>query len=158
MLRESVDVALTWVRAHAFELGLTRAPDADLLAQRGVHVHCPGGAIPKDGPSAGLAHAVALVSLFSGRPVPARLAMTGEVSLRGRVLPVGGIREKLLGAQRAGVERVLIPKENSRELREVPAEVRQALEVVEVERIWEALRVVWPEARWEGEWVVESRL
>ena len=158
VLKESVEVALTWVRAHAYELGLTRAADEDILARRSIHVHCPSGAVPKDGPSAGLAHAVALVSLFSGRAVPATLAMTGEVSLRGRVLPVGGVREKLIGALRAGVRTVLLPKGKAKDIREVPDEVRDGLEIVEVGGIWEALRTVWPDVRWAQEWVVESRL
>ena len=123
-----------------------------------MHVHCLRGAIPKDRPSAGLAHVLALVSLFSGRPVPARLTTKGEVSLRARVIQVGGITEELIGAARARVERVLLPKENGKDVREVPEEVRRGFEVVEVERIWEALKEVWPDVRWAEEWVVESRL
>ena len=158
VLKESVEVALTWVRAHAYELGISRAPDEDILANRSIHVHCPSGAVPKDGPSAGLAHAVALVSLFSGRPVPAMVAMTGELSLRGRVMPVGGIREKLIGAMRAGVKTVLLPKSNAKDVKEVPDEVQKGLEIVEVSKIWEALKVIWPDVRWSEQWVVESRL
>ncbi|KAI4143223.1 MAG: hypothetical protein LQ340_007077, partial [Diploschistes diacapsis] len=139
VLKESVEVALSWVKGHACDLGLTSEPGADIMKDRSVHVHCPAGAVPKDGPSAGLAHVVALVSLFSGKPVPAHIAMTGEVSLRGRVMPVGGIREKLVGALRAGVGMVLLPKRNERDLEEVPAEVREGLETVLVEGIWEAL-------------------
>ena len=107
VLKESVSVALTWVRAHAVALGLTDDPETDIMRARALHVHCPAGAVPKDGPSAGLAHAVALISLLSGRPVPPAVAMTGEVSLRGKVTPVGGIKEKLIGALRAGVKIVL---------------------------------------------------
>ena len=159
VLKESVEVALTWVKAHAFELGLTRHHDVDIMAHRAVHVHCPSGAIPKDGPSAGLAHTIALVSLFSGKAVPPTIAMTGEISLRGRVLPVGGIKEKLIGALRAGVKTVLLPKGNSKDVMDLPKEVRDGLHIVEVGRIWEALRIVWPETRWgEETWVVESRL
>ena len=159
VLKESVEVALTWVKAHAFELGLTRHHDVDIMAHRAVHVHCPSGAIPKDGPSAGLAHTVALISLFSGKAVPPTMAMTGEVSLRGRVLPVGGIKEKLIGALRAGVKTVLLPKGNSKDVDDLPKEVREGLKIVEVARIWDALRVIWPDTRWgEDAWVVESRL
>jgi ATP-dependent Lon protease len=150
VLKESVEVALTWVKAHAFELGLARDSDSDIMANRSIHVHCPSGAIPKDGPSAGLAHTVALVSLFSGRAVRPDLAMTGEVSLRGRVLPVGGIKEKLIGAMRAGVKTVLLPKGNAKDVKELPVEVKNGLEIIEVASIWEALRTVWPDNRWEG--------
>ncbi|KAJ5645821.1 ATPaseAAA-typecore [Penicillium lividum] len=109
VLKESVEVALTWVKAHSFELGLTHDPNEDVMKSRSLHVHCPSGAIPKDGPSAGLAHTVALISLFSNKAVPPQIAMTGEISLRGRVMPVGGIKEKLIGALRAGVKTVLLP-------------------------------------------------
>ncbi|KAH7061929.1 Lon protease C-terminal proteolytic domain-containing protein [Paraphoma chrysanthemicola] len=157
VLKESVEVALTWVKAHAFELGLTTNPDTDIMKNRSIHVHCPAGATPKDGPSAGLAHTIALISLFSGKPVPPTLAMTGEVSLRGRVLPVGGIKEKLIGALRAGVERVLLPEGNRKDARDLPEEVKLGLKIEFVGGIWEALGCVWPE-RWEGRGVVESRL
>ncbi|KAF1841283.1 ATP-dependent protease La [Cucurbitaria berberidis CBS 394.84] len=160
VLKESVEVALTWVKAHAFELGLSASEDEDIMKSRSIHVHCPSGAIPKDGPSAGLAHTVALISLFSGKPVPPTLAMTGEVSLRGRVLPVGGIKEKLIGALRAGVERVLLPEGNRKDARDLPNEVKQGLKIEFVGHIWEALGLVWPE-RWEGRGAAgswESRL
>jgi ATP-dependent Lon protease len=159
VLKESVEVALTWVKAHAFELDLTRSPDEDIMKARSIHVHCPSGAIPKDGPSAGLAHTVALISLFAGISVPPTLAMTGEVSLRGRVLPVGGIKEKLIGALRAGVERVLLPEGNRKDARDLPEEVRHGLKIEFVGHIWEALGLVWPEW-WEGRGLgmTESRL
>ncbi|KAF2816356.1 ATP-dependent protease La [Mytilinidion resinicola] len=151
VLKESVEVALTWVKAHAFELALTHAPEEDIMKNRSIHVHCPSGAIPKDGPSAGLAHTVALISLFSGKAVPPSLAMTGEVSLRGRVLPVGGIKEKLIGALRAGVERVLLPEGNRKDVRDLPTEVLEGLRIDHVSHIWEALKFVWPESSWPGE-------
>lgn len=157
VLKESVEVALTWVKSHAADLNL--APRGiDIMKDRAIHVHCPSGAIPKDGPSAGLAHTVALVSLFSNTPVPPSLAMTGEVSLRGRVLPVGGIKEKLIGALRAGVERVLLPEANRKDAADLPQEVKEGLRIDFVATIWEALGLVWPE-RWEGAvGVGESRL
>ena len=159
VLKESVEVALSWVKAHAFELGLSASEDEDIMRNRAIHVHCPSGAIPKDGPSAGLAHTVALISLFSGKPVPPTLAMTGEVSLRGRVLPVGGIKEKLIGALRAGVERVLLPEGNRKDARDLPEEVQRGLKIEFVGHIWEGIGLVWPE-RWGGERGVgwESRL
>lgn len=130
VLKESVEVALTWVKAHSYELGLTHDHNEDVMKSRSLHVHCPSGAIPKDGPSAGLAHTVALISLFSNKPVPPQIAMTGEVSLRGRVMPVGGIKEKLIGAHRAGVKTVLLPDHNRKEVKEVPQEVQKDLEII----------------------------
>ena len=132
VLKESVEVALTWVKAHAFELGLTQDANKDIMNNRSVHVHCPSGAIPKDGPSAGLAHTIALISLFSGKAVPPQIAMTGEISLRGRVTAVGGIKEKLIGALRAGVKAVLLPAHNRKDVKDVPDEVKQGLEIIHV--------------------------
>lgn len=130
VLKESVEVALTWVKAHSFDLGLTPDPNEDIMKNRSLHVHCPSGAIPKDGPSAGLAHTIGLISLFTGKPVPPQMAMTGEVSLRGRVMPVGGIKEKLIGALRAGVKSVLLPYANRKDVKDVPQEVHDGLEIV----------------------------
>jgi ATP-dependent Lon protease len=132
VLKESVEVALTWVKAHSYDLGLTHDPNEDIMKNRSVHVHCPSGAIPKDGPSAGLAHTIALISLFSHKAVPPQIAMTGEVSLRGRVMPVGGIKEKLIGAHRAGVKTVLLPAHNKKDVKDVPEEVKKDLEIVHV--------------------------
>lgn len=161
VLKESVEVALTWVKAHSYELGLTADANEDIMKHRSVHVHCPSGAIPKDGPSAGLAHTIALISLFSGKAVPPTIAMTGEVSLRGRVMPVGGIKEKLIGALRAGVRTVLLPNHNRKDVKDLPEEVKEGLEIIHVGHIWEAMRHVWPEAHWPGEQHlagIESRL
>ena len=132
VLKESVEVALTWVKAHSYELGLTHDANEDIMKNRSVHVHCPSGAIPKDGPSAGLAHTIALISLFSGKAVPPTIAMTGEVSLRGRVMPVGGIKEKLIGALRAGVRTVLLPVGNRKDVKDLPEEVKEGLEIINV--------------------------
>ncbi|KAK5100934.1 hypothetical protein LTR70_001028 [Exophiala xenobiotica] len=151
VLKESVEVALTWVKAHAYELGLTNQADENIMKKRSIHVHCPSGAIPKDGPSAGLAHTIALISLFSGKAVPPTIAMTGEISLRGRVMPVGGIKEKLIGAHRAGVKTVLVPGQNRKDVKDVPREVFEGetgLEVVYVRHIYDALRRVWPDSAW----------
>lgn len=161
VLKESVEVALTWVKAHSFDLGLSHDPNEDIMKNRSLHVHCPSGAIPKDGPSAGLAHTIALISLFSGKSVPPQIAMTGEISLRGRVLPVGGIKEKLIGALRAGVKVVLLPYANRKDVKDVPQEVKDGLEIIHVKHIWEALRVVWPETHFPGQQhlnMFESRL
>ncbi len=149
VLKESVEVALSWVKSHAVDLSLAASPDEDIMRNRAIHVHCPSGAVPKDGPSAGLAHTIALISLFSGKRVPPTLAMTGEVSLRGRVLPVGGIKEKLIGALAAGVERVLLPEGNRKDVREVPDEVKRGIKIEFVGHVWDGVRGVWPEV-WEG--------
>ena len=135
VMRESAAAALSWVRSHAEELGL----DEKAMAPREIHLHVPAGAVPKDGPSAGVALVTAIVSLLSNRSAQSRVAMTGEISLRGRVLPVGGIKGKLLAASRAGIETVVIPKRNVKDLQEVPEEVRNALGIHLVDTIDEAL-------------------
>jgi ATP-dependent Lon protease len=138
VMKESVQAALAWVRSHASELGL----EADFWQRSDIHVHVPAGAIPKDGPSAGVTMATALVSLLTGRPVRPGLAMTGEVSLSGRVLPVGGIKEKILAAHRAGVRSVILPRRNEKNLLEdVPATVRDVMTFHLVDSIPEVLRV-----------------
>ncbi|MGD0239709.1 MAG: endopeptidase La [Streptosporangiaceae bacterium] len=125
VMKESVRIALSYLRSHGAELGL---PVGD-LKDRGVHVHVPAGAVPKDGPSAGVTMTTALASLLSGRPVRSDVAMTGEVSLTGRVLPIGGVKQKLLAAHRAGITTVLIPQRNEPDLDDVPAEVLEKLDV-----------------------------
>ncbi|TAQ84200.1 hypothetical protein B7494_g7472 [Chlorociboria aeruginascens] len=142
VLKESVEVALSWVKAHAYELGLTHDPLENIMKKRSIHVHCPSGAIPKDGPSAGMAHTIALISLFSGKAVPPTMAMTGEISLRGRVTAVGGIKEKLIGALRAGVKTVLLPAQNKKDVKDLPQEVKDGLEIIHVRHIWEAMRYI----------------
>jgi ATP-dependent Lon protease len=142
VMKESVQAALSWVRSHAGELGI--APD--FWERSDIHVHVPAGAIPKDGPSAGVTMAMALVSLLTERPLRSGLAMTGEVSLSGRVLPVGGIKEKVLAAHRAGVRTVILPRRNEKNLLEdVPVVVRQAMTFHLVDSIPEALRVAFDE-------------
>ncbi|KAI1174629.1 Lon protease C-terminal proteolytic domain-containing protein [Nemania sp. FL0916] len=148
VLEESVKVARSWVRNHAYELRLTREPTENIMKNRSLHVHCPSGAVPKDGPSSGMAQAIALISLLSGRPVPPTMAMTGEFQLSGHVKRVGGIKEKLIGAYRAGVKTVLLPAQNEKDAREVPSEVRDGLKIIYVSHIWEAIRHVWPDAQW----------
>ena len=125
VMQESANLALSYVRARAERLGLRR----DFLDTVDLHVHVPEGAIPKDGPSAGITLATALISVLTGIPVRADLAMTGELTLRGRILPIGGLKEKLLAAHRQGRKAVLIPSENERHLEEVPAEVREQLSI-----------------------------
>jgi ATP-dependent Lon protease len=135
VMRESAQIAHSYVRSKASQLGI----DPTLFQEVDVHVHVPAGAIPKDGPSAGLAMVMAVASLFSGRPVRGDAGMTGEVTLRGRVLPVGGIKMKLLAAHRAGLKSVILPKRNEKDLDDLPQEVRKELRIFLVERIDEAL-------------------
>jgi ATP-dependent Lon protease len=136
VMKESVQAALSWVRSHTRQLGI----DPDFWERSDVHVHVPAGAIPKDGPSAGVTMATALVSLLTGRPVRGGLAMTGEISLSGRVLPVGGIKEKVLAAHRAGIRTVVLPKRNEKNLMEdVPAAVRNVMTVRLAERVEDVL-------------------
>ncbi len=137
VMRESARIALSYVRSKATELGV----ESDVFAQMDAHVHVPAGAIPKDGPSAGVAMVMAIASLFTGRPVRGDVGMTGEVTLRGRVLPIGGVKMKVLAAHRAGLTTVILPKRNERDLEELPEDVRTKMRFVLVDRIDEALAV-----------------
>ncbi|HEY8123280.1 MAG TPA: endopeptidase La [Myxococcota bacterium] len=135
VMKESAEAALSWVRANADSLGII----SSALAGSELHLHVPAGAVPKDGPSAGVALVTAIVSALSGKRAHGHVAMTGEISLRGKVLPVGGIKQKLLAAQRAGVQTVLIPRRNTKDLVDVPAEVIEKLEIVPLDAIEQAL-------------------
>jgi ATP-dependent Lon protease len=137
VMQESAEAALSWVRSHADQLGL----EPEWFGDHDIHVHVPAGAVPKDGPSAGITMVTAIVSLVSGRPVSEEVAMTGEVTLTGQVLPIGGVREKVLAAQRAGVGTVILPKENEPDLEDLPAETRKGLEFVLAEHVDEVLGV-----------------
>jgi ATP-dependent Lon protease len=143
VMKESAQAALSYVRRRAKQLGLGR----DFYQKVDLHVHVPEGGVPKDGPSAGITMATALVSALTGIPVRANIAMTGEITLRGRVLPIGGLKEKLIAAVRGGIETVLIPKENERDLKEIPAKVKRRLHIRYVEHMDEVLRyaLVFPE-------------
>src|SRR5690242_20485514 len=146
VMKESARAAWTYAKSHADSLGIP----AGRLQDSDVHVHVPAGAIPKDGPSAGVTMATALVSALSGRPARHDLAMTGEVTLRGKVLPIGGVKEKVLGAVRAGIQTIILPKENGRDLEDLPAEVRQTLEVHLVSDLGEVLSLALRGARFEA--------
>ena len=136
VMKESAQAARSWVRAHGPEYGV----DPDFYKQLDIHIHVPEGAVPKDGPSAGVTMATALVSALSGRPVRQDVAMTGEITLRGRVLPIGGLKEKLLAAYRAGLKTILLPKENKKDLEDVPAHVLAQFQIVLIENIEDVLK------------------
>ena len=138
VMRESAQTALSYLKSRAGELGI----DVDRLEKSDIHLHVPAGATPKEGPSAGVALAVSLVSMLTGRAVRSDVAMTGEITLRGRVLPVGGIRDKVLAAQRAGIRTVVLPTRNEKDLEEVPAEVRGAVSFVLADDFDDVLKVV----------------
>ncbi|MDT8893979.1 endopeptidase La [Halomonas sp. I1] len=137
VMKESVSAAQTVVRARAISLGV----DPERFEKEDLHIHVPEGATPKDGPSAGIAMVTAMISAYTGRPVRCDVAMTGEVNLRGEVLPIGGLKEKLLAARRGGIKTVLIPEENRRDLKEVPDNIKDALEIRPVRWIDEVLEV-----------------
>ncbi|MBE4206613.1 endopeptidase La [Vibrio parahaemolyticus] len=137
VMQESIQAAMTVVRSRADKLGI----NSDFYEKKDIHVHVPEGATPKDGPSAGTAMCTALVSALTGNPVKAEVAMTGEITLRGEVLPIGGLKEKLLAAHRGGIKTVLIPKDNERDLEEIPENVIADLQVIPVQWIDEVLKV-----------------
>lgn len=136
VMRESAQAGVSYIRSRAAELGI----EEDFHAQKDLHIHLPEGAIPKDGPSAGITMATAVISALTGRAVRGDLAMTGEITLRGRVLPVGGIKEKVLAAHRLGIRTIILPKENRRDLEDIPADIRKELRFVEVEHMDEVLK------------------
>ena len=135
VMQESMQAALTWVRSNAAQLGIQE----NFFAEHDIHIHVPAGAIPKDGPSAGVTMTTAMVSAAAGRPVRRDLAMTGEVTLRGRVLPIGGVKDKLLAAHRAGLKTFVLPAKNQRDLHEIEKDILDAIEVVPVETLSEVL-------------------
>lgn len=125
VMKESGQAALSWVRAHAASYGI----DEDFHKNQDIHIHVPEGAVPKDGPSAGVTMTVALISALSMRRVRQDIAMTGEITLGGRVLPIGGIKEKLLAAYRAKIRRLALPKENRKDVQELPEYIQEAFEI-----------------------------
>ena len=135
VMKESAQAALSYLRSQAASFGLKGA----VSKGREIHVHVPEGAIPKDGPSAGITMAMAMYSALSGRPARSDVAMTGEITLRGEVLAIGGLNEKLLAAQRSGIRKVLIPDENKKELTEIQEKVKEGLTIVPISRIEQAL-------------------
>jgi ATP-dependent Lon protease len=140
VMKESAQAAQSFLWSHAAEFGI----DSALFRRNGVHIHVPAGAIPKDGPSAGVTMASALASAYRKQPLRADTAMTGEITLTGLVLPVGGIKEKVLAARRAGIKRIILPKQNQSDLRELPDPVRQETEFIFAEKIEDVLRAALP--------------
>src|SRR5947207_4306933 len=136
VMKESISAAASYVRSRAITYGV----EPPLFDRRDIHVHVPEGATPKDGPSAGIAMVTAIVSVMTGIPVRHEVAMTGEITLRGRVLPIGGLKEKLLAALRAGIKKVIIPEENAKDLAEIPDNVKSGLEIVPVARMDDVLK------------------
>jgi len=134
-MQESAQAALSYTRSRAAQLGI----DPDEFEQIDAHVHLPEGAVPKEGPSAGITLATAMISALTQRPIRREVAMTGEITLRGRVLPVGGIREKILAAHRVGIKKVLLPRRNEKDLAEIPKRSLRGLEVVLVGHMDEVL-------------------
>ncbi len=143
VMKESAQAALSYLRAEAKKLGLSPSFYRDTE----IHIHLPEGSIPKDGPSAGITMAMALYSAISGRPARSDVAMTGEITLRGEILAIGGLNEKLLAAQRSGIRTVLIPQENVKDLAEIPARIKEGVQIVPIARIEDALPHVFPVRR-----------
>ena len=142
VMRESAQAALSWVRGHTRDLGL----EEDWFEHKDVHIHVPAGAVPKDGPSAGIAMATALASLAMGRPVSEEVAMTGEITLTGQVLPIGGLRDKVLAAERAGIKTVILPKENEGDLDDLPRDVRKEMTFVLADHVDDVMEAAFPGA------------
>jgi ATP-dependent Lon protease len=137
VMKESAEIALSYVRSHAEDLGLS----AESATKRRFHVHVPAGAVPKDGPSAGVTMTTALTSLLTGRPVRSTVGMTGEVTLQGKVLPIGGVKQKVLAAHRAGLTEVILPARNGGDLDDVPEAVRDQLSFHLVDDVADVLAV-----------------
>lgn len=140
-MQESAKIAQSYIWAHAAELGV----DPEAIKNNGVHVHVPAGAIPKDGPSAGVTMTSAMASIYTGLPARSDIAMTGEVTLAGLVLPIGGVKEKVLAARRCGINRVILPLGNKKDLRDLPDHVRQEMQFHFVSRVEEVLSLVIPQ-------------
>jgi ATP-dependent Lon protease len=152
VMKESISAAASYVRSRAIDFGI----EPPMFDRKDIHVHVPEGATPKDGPSAGVAMVTAIVSVMTGIPVRKDVAMTGEITLRGRVLPIGGLKEKLLAALRGGIKRVLIPEDNAKDLADIPENVKSGLDIVPVARMDEVIRqalvrppvpIAWDEAK-----------
>jgi len=154
VMKESIDAASSFVRSKSPSLGI----EPPLFEKLDIHVHVPEGATPKDGPSAGVAMVTSIVSVLTEIPVRRDIAMTGEVTLRGNVLPIGGLKEKLLAALRGGIKTVLIPKENAKDLREIPDQVKNGLEIIPLSHVSEVLNIALTEKPKPIEWEPTSMI
>jgi len=137
IMQESARAAMSYARSKLAEFGV----EENVFENQDVHIHVPSGATPKDGPSAGIAMATALISILSNKPVNKYVAMTGEITLRGRVLPIGGLKEKALGALRAGIKTIVIPEKNRRDLEEIPLYVKKKINFIPVKNMSEVLDI-----------------
>jgi ATP-dependent Lon protease len=146
VMKESGQAALSYVRSRAKELGIKD----DIFSKTDMHIHVPAGAIPKDGPSAGITMATAIASAFTGMPVSKNVAMTGEVTLRGRVLPIGGLKEKTLAAKRMGIRKVIVPARNRKDLEDIPKYIKKDMEFVFAETMDDVLKVALKRSRKTG--------
>jgi ATP-dependent Lon protease len=135
VMKESAQAAVSYVRSRAEQLNI----DSSFYRKQDLHIHIPEGAIPKDGPSAGIAMCTSVVSALTKRPARRDVAMTGEITLRGRVLPIGGLKEKIIAAHRGGIKKVIIPKENEKDLRDIPSSISKQLTIIPVEHLDEVL-------------------
>jgi ATP-dependent Lon protease len=135
-MQESIQAAVSYIRSQAPKFGI----DPELFEKRDIHIHVPEGAIPKDGPSAGVAMCTSIVSALTGIPISKDIAMTGEITLRGRILQIGGLKEKLLAAHRGGIKKVLIPVDNQKDLEDIPDNVKVGIQIIPVAKADEALK------------------
>jgi ATP-dependent Lon protease len=147
VMKESAQAALAYVRSKAKELGI----EEDFFEKNDIHIHVPAGAIPKDGPSAGVTMFVALTSLLTNTPVRSDIAMTGEITLRGLVLPVGGIKEKVLAGMRAGIQTIILPKKNEKDLEEIPEHIRKQMNFEFIQKMDEAIELALKHSEPRGE-------
>jgi ATP-dependent Lon protease len=154
VMKESVQAAESYVKSRSVEFGIKPT----VFNKRDIHVHVPEGATPKDGPSAGVAMVTTIVSVLTGIPVRREVAMTGEVTLRGRVLPIGGLKEKLLAALRAGIKTVLIPSENEKDLADIPDNVKKGLELIPVENVDQVLKAALVKPLTPVEWIEPAEI
>jgi ATP-dependent Lon protease len=136
VMKESAQAALSYVRSQATEFGLNK----DFYEKTDIHIHVPAGAIPKDGPSAGVTMTTAIVSMLTGKVVKHDLAMTGEITLRGKVMPIGGVKEKVLAAMRAGIKTVILPEKNKNDLEDVPEDLRKEMKFIFVDTIDQVIK------------------
>jgi len=136
VMKESAQAAFSYIRSKSEQLGI----DTDFYEKYDIHIHVPEGAVPKDGPSAGITMVTALVSALSGKTIKKEVGMTGEVTLRGRVLPIGGLKEKSLGAHRAGLKTIIIPKDNAKDIDDIPESIREDLDFILVSHVDEVLK------------------